>query len=64
MTTVEDVLDVEAAVDDAAWDRRMVEARRPPPDLVVCGACEGRALGLDASPCPECYGLGTVETQP
>ena len=61
MTTVVDVLDVEAAVDDAAWDRRMTEARRPPPDVVVCGACEGRALGPDATPCPECSGLGTVE---
>ena len=35
-----DVLDVEAAVDDAAWARRMAEAQRPPPDLVLCGACE------------------------
>jgi len=59
-----DVLDREAREDDAAWDRRMSEAQRPPPDVVVCGACEGRALGLDALPCPGCYGLGTVEVWP
>ncbi len=60
----DDVLDVEAAVDDAAWARRMREARRPPPEVVVCGDCEGRALGPDATPCPGCYGLGTVEVWP
>jgi len=57
-------LDAEAAHDDAAWAARMAEALRPPPDVVVCGACEGRALGPDASPCHECCGLGTVEVTP
>ncbi len=59
-----DVLDMEAAVDDAAWDRRMAEALRQPPDVVACGDCEGRALGPDAMPCAGCYGLGTVEVWP
>ncbi len=60
----DDVLDVEALEDDAAWSRRMLEARRPPPDVVACGDCEGRALGPDAMPCAGCYGLGTVEVWP
>lgn len=57
-------LDADAAHDDAAWEARMRAALRPTPDVVVCGACEGRALGPDASPCPECYGFGTVEVWP
>ena len=64
MTIDSDVLDMEAAVDDAVWHCRMDEALRPLPGLVLCSACEGRALGPDATPCHECYGLGTVETQP
>lgn len=52
MTTVEDVLDMEAREDDAAWDRRMAEARRPPPEVGQCAAC-GR-WSVEDDTCVDC----------
>ena len=48
----DDVLDVEAAVDDAAWARRMGEALRPPPEAGQCAACGRWAVEDDA--CVDC----------
>ena len=56
-----DVMDREAAVDDAAWDRRMAdaawdrrmaEARRPPPEVGQCAAC-GR-WSVEDDTCADC----------
>jgi len=49
---VDDTLDVEAAVDDAAWDRRMTEAQRPPPEVGQCAAC-GR-WSVEDDTCADC----------
>ena len=60
MTIHSEALDAEVVADDAAWARRMREAMRDV-EVVPCGACDGRALGPEATPCVECSGFGTVE---
>lgn len=57
-----DVLDMEAAVDDAAWDRRMAEALRPPPEVDQCPAC-GRWAVVGPG-CCECGWLVGQEVTP
>ena len=49
---LDDTLDREAAVDDAAWDRRMAEAQRPLPEVDQCAAC-GR-WAVDDDTCADC----------